>query len=513
MISTLAEPFGAESCESEIKLLQDSYQRFYFSHTPFNERAVQLRHYLFVGRRGSGKSSLAHYFTFQPHIRNARCIDLDEPEIYESVLSQIAKTAASTSETALPRIVAVWQHALWSLIFAKYKDYDSEIAAMATVTSPKNNPATFLREILKRLLDKFLSDQQGQLSQQLEDWLRSDSFESAKAKVLSITKNNPVILAIDSLEKYSVHNEPMMRATAALIECASKFNTSYANQGVHIKLFISAEIFPHLSEAEISNSSKYVRNPVYLHWRPKDLMRLVSWRFNEYLASTAEWRQLARSDVDWQSHQDVQQKAWNPYFGKTLSNGNGLPEATFPYLLRHTQLRPRQLVILCNQLAALAIERKEFPYFTSKTIVDAVHQQERHSAEEVLNSYSKVYPNVASIVRALERFPVMFNGNELDRIAPSTASQWPANEYSPYAFRRMLAELGIVGLVRRKNSVSKVIEADFEYAIEDRLSLPVSELCVVHPMFFAKLNIKQPQKAIVYPFPDHPDFHALQNES
>lgn len=471
------QPFGEESCESEIAVLKESYPQHYFTHTPFNEKALLPSNYLFVGRRGSGKSSLAHYFTFQKSISNTICIDVDEPEVYEVVLSQIAQSAPASSELALPRIVAIWQYALWSLIFDAYKDRDSTIAAMSWITSVNPNPATLLRDILKKLFDKFLDDKQGELSHSLEDYLKSKPFQQVKSRVLEIAQHSPIVVAIDSLEKYSVHNEPMMRATAALIECASKMNIDYSRAGVHIKVFISAEIFPHLCESEISNPSKYVRHPVYLHWRPKDLMRLVSWRFNEFLAHSSQWRHFARQDIDWQSPQDVVEKAWIPYFGRSLTNRANLSEATFPYLLRHTQLRPRQLVILCNRIAELSLERGEFPKFSAKTIVDAVRKQEQLSADEVLNSYSIVYPGVADIVRALEHFPVTFVGKKLDQVAYSTASQWssPDDPYSPFAFRRMLAELGIVGLVRRSDPKTSIVEADFEYAIEDRLSLPVTE--------------------------------------
>ena len=44
-----------------------------------------------------------------------------------------------------------------------------------------------------------------------------------------------------------------------------------------------AEVFPHLKEEVILNPLKSVRNEVYMHWRPKDLMRLISWRFYNYL--------------------------------------------------------------------------------------------------------------------------------------------------------------------------------------------------------------------------------------
>jgi len=504
-------PFGGECCEAEVALFREQYRQLYFQHTPFNERALQVDNYLFIGRRGSGKTSLAHYFTFQNELKNARCIDVDEPRVYELVLARIAERAANASEVAMPRVVAIWDFLLWSLIFDEMAEEDELIKSARLMTSQEKTASSLIRDILKHILAMFLRDETGELSDELEEFLISGPFQDARKRAMKLASRRPVIVAVDSLEKYSVDNRPMMCATAALVESASTFNQRYACSGVHIKVFISSEVFPHLEESEISNPSKYVRHPVYLHWRPKDLMRLASWRLNEYLRSHAEHQEHYAADVDWDDSEDVFEKVWLPRFGRRLTNGLGLSEATFPYVLRHTQLRPRQFVILCNAIADLAAKTGEFPTFSAEQIVRAVRKQELHLAGEVLNSYSKVYPNVGNIIRAIERFPMVFPANELDRAAPSTASEWPAGEYSPYRFRRILSELGIVGRVRSWNRPSSIIEADFEYAVEDRLTLPHRDECVVHPMFFEKLGIKKSHEVVIYPFPDHPDFAAVSD--
>ena len=82
----------------------------------------------------------------------------------------------------------------------------------------------------------------------------------------------------------------MMRATAALVQCASHFNLTMAQHGIHLKVFLSAEVFPALAETVITNPIKYVRRPIHLHWRPKDLIRLVCWRYFQHLRQ----RQIAR---------------------------------------------------------------------------------------------------------------------------------------------------------------------------------------------------------------------------
>ena len=137
-------------------------------------------------------------------------------------------------------------------------------------------------------------------------------------------------------------------------------------------------------------------------------------------------------------------------------------------------------------------------------IVAAVQQAELELATEVLNSFSRIYKNASEIVGALVRSPIRFPGRHLDKRARRTAGEWPAQMYSPLAFRRLVAELGIVGRVRQASDHARIITADFEYFNRGRLELQSDDDCVFHPMFFHRLHVKQDDQWTVYPFPDHP---------
>lgn len=494
-------PFGAESCESEIKLLKGAYKDYYFQHTPFNEEALRPEIYLFIGRRGAGKTSLAHFFTFQDKFAKAHCIDVDEPAVYEDVLTRVAKGCGPTAEIANTRIVAIWDYIIWSLIFSVFAPVDQVVQRAFHLSSPQCRATQLVKLLLQKFLDLFLKDQTSEISRDLEQLLVSPTFDEARKRVVELTREQPVFIAIDSLEKYSTGNEDMMRALSALVECSAKINTLYAGCGIHVKTFLSAEIFPHISETAISNYSKYVRHPVYLHWRPKDLVRLICWRLNEFFAQSPQYNAWHRPQVNWDDTRDVVTQVWNPVFGTTIRNGAGRDEETLWYILRHTQLRPRQAIILCNRIASDAQQQNCFPKIRGEVIINAVREQELELAREIINSYSAVYPKISDIVAALAGLPVKFSGNQLDKMGRRSASSWSAGDYSPTNFRRLVTELGIVGKVRTHREPEKIVLADFEYTLRDRLNVNENDHCVVHPMFFHKLNIDTSQNLIVYPFP------------
>ncbi|MGB3297864.1 MAG: hypothetical protein WBA76_06310 [Phormidesmis sp.] len=502
-------PFGEADCESEVKLLKQDYSRYFFYHTRFNHLSLNPNVFLIIGRRGSGKTALSQFFSFQKEMLGAIAIDVDEPAAFEQVLEEITLKAPHSREVAIPRIATIWHLVVWSVIFRELQDLDPRIRTACIFGSREGKLSTFIRHFLKALLDRLVQSDDDLLDE-LEDIFADGRIRAGMSAVLEIAKKRPVIVAFDTLENYAIHDPTMMRATAALIQCGSEFNRDFAHQGVHIKIFAMAEVFPHLKEEVILNPLKSVRNEVHMHWRPKDLMRLISWRFYNYLQAMDLLLPESRT-IDWDSSTDVLEKMWYPYFGRSLMNEHSLPERTFPYVLRHTQMRPRQLIVLCNAIAQQAIESQTFPRFHPTAIISAVQHKQNVLAEEVINSYSSVYPRVGRILEALSGIPMIFKGNELDRRAPITAAEW-SGEYSSHSFRQLVSELGIIGRVRHLNDEAGYAEADFEYSTESRLPLLSDNTCAVHPMFYRKLNVAYDNRVRVYPFPDHEDFKPWRME-
>ncbi|MFZ1743755.1 MAG: hypothetical protein WAT93_12930, partial [Pontixanthobacter sp.] len=210
--------------------------------------------------------------------------------------------------------------------------------------------------------------------------------------------------------------------------------------------------------------------------------------------------------INWENPRSVYKKVWVPYFGKTIRNGRGLEEESFSYILRHTQMRPRQLIHICNTIARSA---ENFPHFREGEIVAGVKIAESQIAAEILNSYSEMYPKVSDIITALVAMPMIFDGNELDKRAPESASNWATGTYTPYNFKKMMAELGVVGRVVRENSSSDYIDAEFEYSLPDHLVLTHRDRCVIHPMFFESLRIDRRQYVRIMPFSTQRDLLEL----
>jgi hypothetical protein len=493
-------PFGQADCESEVKMLKADYSQLYFDETPFNSAAIQPETYLIIGRRGSGKTALSQYFSFQEIIQNPIYIDVDEPAVYQQVLSDIATHASESREIAIPRLKKVWEYVIWCVIFEHTRKNSPVIERACDESCSTGRVGHLINTIIDRLLISLKETDEKRIDARIHQLLNDDRIEAARREVLKVTEERPIIIAIDTLEKYDVGNAALMNAMAALIQCGADFNLDFSNKDVHLKVFMSGEVFPYLEEAIIQNPLKSIKDPVYLLWRPKDLLRLISWRLFNYLDQNDMLRYESKSSTRWDNYSEVLEKMWTPYFGRTITNVRGHKEHSFPYVLRHTQMRPRQLILLCNAIAKRAQKNGRFPTFSEDDIRLGVRDAESYLASEILNSFSSVYENVGTIVDALMKMPMVFSGNELDKRASQSASEWPTGAYSPARFRRLVAELGIVGRVRRHNPDAGYIDADFEYSIRERLPLTHRDECVVHPMFYSRLNVEFNTDSRVMPF-------------
>jgi energy-coupling factor transporter ATP-binding protein EcfA2 len=501
-------PFGAESCEHEYAVLQDRYREFFYDLSRFNQEALEQDTYLIVGRRGSGKTSLTRYFEFQDKIQRTRCILVDVSDIYNTLNRRLGSHAYLNPDLVVGDVRRIWDVLFWLLIFSEYCEQDENLLDQIYRLIGIHQPCKEAGEIFQYIAKNYL-DENGGITDELMQLQNDPEFQTARTTVLGITPNEPVIVAVDTFERYDRENEIMMSITAALIQSASDFNIRYARQGIHIKAFISSEIFPYIKEGNIPNTTKFIRNPVYMNWRPKDLVRLITWRFKKSLAFEGHAAGMMR--VDWENFNEVRTRMWNPFFGEEVINLRGQPEQSLPYILRHTQMRPRQLVVLCNAIAREARNAGKYPNFREISIAQVIANAESDLADEVLNSYNRIYPGVADIAQeALAHTPAIFQGNYIDKVARKSSRFWPNNSYTAAGFRKLVAELGIVGRVRKKDERTGIIEADFEYFLKDRLVISDSDECVIHPMFYTKLQVVRDLPYIIYPFPDHPDYDELR---
>ena len=160
-------PFGEADCESEVKLLKKEYSEYFFYETRFNSLALDPNVFLIVGRRGSGKTALSQFFSFQKQLRNTIAVDVDEPVAFEQILEKVSKLTMQSREVAIPKIAKIWDFLIWLIIFRELKDQDIRIRTACIFGDKNGKVSSFIRHTLSALVNHFL-DTEGDLLSELE---------------------------------------------------------------------------------------------------------------------------------------------------------------------------------------------------------------------------------------------------------------------------------------------------------------------------------------------------------
>jgi hypothetical protein len=179
-VALFQSPFGEESCEHEIAVLQENYQHYYYEKSRFNKEALDSDVYLIVGRRGAGKTSLGKYFEFQDLLKNAKSIDVDEPEVYSDVLAKIVAPSGYYVDVSVAQISKIWEYAIWRVLVEEYKDEHPQIHLACVLDPSKRKAAHIVKEILRQLLSKVLSDPKGGVAAEIDNYLSGSIFEKAR---------------------------------------------------------------------------------------------------------------------------------------------------------------------------------------------------------------------------------------------------------------------------------------------------------------------------------------------
>jgi hypothetical protein len=191
---------------------------------------------------------------------------------------------------------------------------------------------------------------------------------------------------------------------------------------------------------------------------------------------------------------------------KKITNSCGTDEDPLAYIIRHTQLLPRQILAIFN--AALSDHYKSsgtFRGITEKSIRNGITAVEKLIAKQILMPYEQIYPKLlaqCSVIlpdldpicnrKALRKMEGRF-----DRLVEEdVVSVW-----------HTLFEIGIIGRVtdRMKSPGSERDErycyGQFHYNIDGSFSLPTDGEFCFHPVFTRAFGIirRNGDKRVVYP--------------
>jgi hypothetical protein len=313
---------------------------------------------------------------------------------------------------------------------------------------------------------------------------------SLAVSYLADTKRR-VLLICDSMDEYNIGDVAFDRTLGALIRFISQFNAR--QDRVRIKLGLPAEIFPEVSRAS-ANALKDLADIEQLTWTAGELAQIAAHRFRLFLqlCEPDEFVRVADLDIDQRNHVRA---FWSHFFPRTVQNRYGVDEEPITYILRHTQILPRQFLMTLQKVITKSyIETGSYLRFEAPAILEAIESTEPLIASEILRAFSHVYPAAEVLCKPIfANFPTVFSYDALEdrwrklgravarRHAPTVPPDFDMPE-----FGEMLVRMGIVGIGNEETE--RYHEGHFGYDSVAPLNIGSGHALCLHPIFSRHFN-------------------------
>lgn len=536
--TTLISPNQAERLRQEI-LIDKEYLGSSFYEYVFGQTSNELYHLLFdghskklyeqekqrpsiiLGRRGAGKSTYLNHLSSK---ENVIPIALRTWDLIDIVEGQVSSVLENQDGIDVEKTADIW-HFLFltftcievSKIFPKdevVSDFLNQLPLKNLATdSFKQVASALIKKLKKTYLETNARFDLELVLQAMAVSLKTlDSLEKSISNTLLNKQCKIAILMLDNPERFArgVNKNVSLRSKddsreatiSGLLNLVGRFNKGH--HGVQVRLCVPAEQIFYLKDVSESKRKDFGSTQL-LHWNSGELLSMSAHRYLIFLTVYPEYRDrtsyLQLLDIPIYTRKGAI-KFWRYVLEDETENSRNLCEDTLTFLLRHTQLLPRQLLDYLNFAVDASIKDGscDLTVISSKTIRSAVENIEQSNAYEVIDSYTYSYPEANDMFKeVIPRLPMITSVKEvLDDLYKSSGAKGVLNQHKKHPlvtvnkrrFLRLLLETGVYGKVIRKPSehATGYIVAEYEYTLPDTMQVSDNDMLARHPLFSGQIS-------------------------
>lgn len=523
------EPLGPERHEKINMRLGGHHSNILVFKTALFDRITQSRRPIIAGRRGSGKTAVVNALVAsssgEPYSWGAGEIDLEARNIvvfldsYKRFDILVEKVSADLSQitddwtSVRPETSArYWAKHLWNEVF-------SEIYERDIVDNHDFDHIPHLCKINKIITGKDVSSKSAPISFHAID----EAFREAQLATISYLEDNDLncVVVVDSFEVYPLKSPRFEKVISGFFRCVNDFADMYDRCFVYCCM--PEEIEPILRDSipNIITDGSEDTSLSRLRWRPIDLLGVVAKRYKEFLKihlpqQESENRdflsKIVKLNVD---DRDDLNEFFKMIIPEKLLNRYGCEEPTLAYIIRHTQLLPREMLSLFSSAILTAHDRTgSWISIDASDIVKAIDKKEEDFAKQTLKPFRVNYPTLCQEVPNLfARLGIRptFTGRELDSFK---SIEGIASADTPRAWNTLF-EMGVIGYIEDVPNTASLndtyVYGRFHYNSNRRIAISKDGVYCVHPIFSGTWHLRNQEtcKDVKYVYPADVPFDLL----
>ncbi|MEM7041378.1 MAG: hypothetical protein AAF543_01075 [Pseudomonadota bacterium] len=499
---TIDSPLGPISTPiGELRRARRFHDVLFDPRTSLSRRSDDLRPWVIIGRRGAGKTAFLYHRCFSGTYEHK--VEIESAQVFRAICRMIEKVLDHDNQGYRPFVENVSR--LWKAIFVTtiasiicntYRhdatfNKDPYLLAMADYLQRLSiNRLTSPRSIMNALLKKareFDSDSSLDVTEDLEDILINQLGVGQAASALEAFCENhrqKVIILIDSVEHFPIDDFRMDAAASGLLHLLGQLRLGYSP--IHICYCIPSELQHHFAANISANPEKDFESKLMLQWSAYELLKMSALRLDKYLRTTRRLRALRDNGLPETPDREDVYRFWWRLMPKRVTNNLGKEEDSFAYIIRHTQLLPRHVIGIFNQIIRLSLSRDDDQFrITEDDIIRGVRLAANSICGGIVSSYRLVHPCSTTLCESM--LPHMDNAFTMGqfRLYYRDYGRGIVNDY--FEAFQMFKELGIFGIVVGESKI--YYNGEFEYTQPGSMATSEDDTFCIHPAFAGEYRV------------------------
>jgi hypothetical protein len=456
-----------------------------------------------LGRRGSGKT--AYLNEVLTEVRTY-AVTLESPDLYY----QVQQTAVHLEIANHPETVSLlWQSAIKVAVIAalvRRQIYaNTPIADVecleafhkglgASIDDPSElSTDDYVCRFLSLIRDVPVSDARRATIRHFLRSFRLGGVSLAQASdaaaALARLQRIRVAVLIDSLEDFTSGIDTYRVALGGLLGFVGQV---VPDQGPHtvVRCCLPTEMYPALVAMSANRSKDFMNNSVTIAWNSRRMIFLAArrfWLFAETRRLTEPHGRIAPALLHRPGDPETAIDYFRTFLPESVPNRlNGVREDTLTYILRHTQLLPRQFLGILTHIVRLAGAEHVLAggKISELDVSNGVRGVEALLWQEVAEAHVGKFPKMVQLAGGMAReLPLVFDNSQV-KAAWAALDKPDRLGIDPTQARRFLLEMGCIGRVVAGATNDRYVRGEFAYTFPDPSFDPATgdRLCL-HPLF------------------------------
>jgi hypothetical protein len=299
---------------------------------------------------------------------------------------------------------------------------------------------------------------------------------------------------IDSIDRYPVYTERFSRVLAGFLRFLSDSKSEYPRLKIYCCL--PEELSNYIRDlcANEERDFSYYDNVSRLIWRPHDLLKVVAERYRTFYYlnirnDAAFYRRI--ENLDYGSSGDLKE-FFDAIVPREIVNRFGKTENTISYIIRHTQLLPRQVLTIFSRAIKLSqIEKGSWRNITADAVRQSIGEAEPMLARNTLKPFRTIHAKlIDACPDVLSSLTPICTLSDLDRIE----ARFPKEIKENYAnVWQVLYEMGVIGYVKQDSKGSSNIyeRGCFHFNSDGPITFSNHLEYCVHPIFSGSWHLNR----------------------